>query len=133
MRTYTILLPDDKHLDTSRDISFEIKRVYYMYNVPPNTTRGKHAHIKLKQALHCPVGSCKISIDDGVNKEIYTLDSPQKILVIEGMVWRELFDFSSDVILSVFADDVYDEKDYVRDYEYFLELTKNKTKKNASV
>ncbi|MCK4870861.1 MAG: WxcM-like domain-containing protein, partial [Gammaproteobacteria bacterium] len=82
--------------------------------------RGLHAHRKLKQIAVCVHGSCRISLDDGKNKKDILLDSPNKGLLIEGLVWREMYDFSADSVLMVIADDYYNEEDYIRDYDTFL-------------
>ena len=113
-------------LEENKNIPFEIKRVYYIFNTLEGIRRGFHAHKKLKQLLVCVSGSCKILLDDGKSKEEISLDNPNKGLLIESMIWREMFDFSPDCVLMVLADDIYDESDYVRDYQQFLSyLNKN--------
>ena len=107
-------------LEENKNIPFEIKRVYYIFNTVEGTRRGFHAHKKLKQLLVCVSGSCKILLDDGKSKEEISLDNPNKGLLIESMIWREMFDFSPDCVLMVLANEVYDESDYFRDYQQFL-------------
>ena len=107
-------------LEENKNIPFEIKRVYYIFNTVEGIRRGFHAHKKLKQVLVCVAGSCKILLDDGKSKEEISLDNPNKGLLIESMIWREMFDFSPDCVLMVLADEVYDESDYFRDYQQFL-------------
>ena len=107
-------------LEENKNIPFEIKRVYYIFNTVEGIRRGFHAHKKLKQVLVCVAGSCKILLDDGKSKEEISLDNPNKGLLIESMIWREMFDFSPDCVLMVLANEVYDESDYFRDYQQFL-------------
>jgi dTDP-4-dehydrorhamnose 3,5-epimerase-like enzyme len=107
-------------LEGNKNIPFDIKRVYYIFDTKSNVRRGFHAHKKLKQLLVCVAGSCKILLDDGKSKEEISLDNPSKGLLIESMIWREMFDFSPDCVLMVLADDIYDERDYIRQYDEFL-------------
>ena len=107
-------------LEENANIPFAIKRVYYIFGTKDKIRRGFHAHKKLKQMAICVNGSCKFLLDNGKKKENILLDSPEKGLVIEDMLWREMYDFSSDCVLMVLADDYYDESDYIRDYDKFL-------------
>ena len=110
-----------------KDIPFRIKRVYYMYDTKEGVVRGKHAHKNLEQILVCIHGSCKILLDDGEEKKVVLLEHPHEGLYIANNIWREMFDFSDDAVLLVFASEFYDESDYIRDYGEFLELVgKNK-------
>lgn len=109
----------------SKQVPFEIKRVYYIFGTKPNVIRGKHAHYKLKQLLICVSGSVDILLDDGKNKDTIRLDSPDKGLYIDGFIWREMHNFSKDAVLVVLASDYYNEEDYIRDYSKFLEEVKN--------
>ncbi|MGI6463822.1 MAG: sugar 3,4-ketoisomerase [Candidatus Scatomorpha sp.] len=110
-------------LEAFKDIPFEIKRVYYMYDTGLNVRRGFHAHKDLKQILICIHGSCKILLDDGKEKTIVTLDKPYEGLYVSNDMWREMFDFSEDAVLMVLASEYYDESDYIRDYDEFLKYT----------
>ena len=103
-----------------RDIPFKIKRVYYMYDTAEGVVRGKHAHRKLVQILVCIHGSCKIRLDNGKEKKVVPLEKPYEGLYVANNMWREMFDFSEDAILLVFASELYDEDDYIRDYDEFL-------------
>ena len=103
-----------------RDIPFKIKRVYYMYDTAEGVVRGKHAHRKLEQILVCIHGSCKIRLDNGKEKKVVPLEKPYEGLYVANNMWREMFDFSEDAILLVFASELYDEDDYIRDYDEFL-------------
>ncbi len=111
-------------LESLKNVPFDIKRVYYIFNNKKNIKRGHHAHIKLKQLAVCVSGSCKFLLDYGKNKEIVELNNPGEGLFIDHMIWREMFDFSSDCVLMVLADSFYDEKDYIRNYEEFLKGVK---------
>ena len=112
-------------LEQNKNIPFDIKRVYYMYDTTPGVSRGFHAHKKLEQVLICVHGSCKVLLDDGVEKEIVTLDEPNKGLYISSNIWREMFDFSTDAVLMVLASELYDESDYIRNYDEFINYVKN--------
>jgi dTDP-4-dehydrorhamnose 3,5-epimerase-like enzyme len=107
-------------LEGNKNIPFEIKRVYYIYGTEKGVRRGFHAHKNLKQIAVCVSGSCKFLLDDGEKKEVVLLDSPDKGLFINKMIWREMFDFSENCVLIVLASDYYDESDYIRDYDEFL-------------
>lgn len=112
-------------LESLRNIPFEIKRVYYLFGTKEGVRRGYHAHKKLKQVAICVSGSCKFLLDDGIEKVIIELNNPDEGLLIEGLVWREMFDFTPDCVLMVLADDYYNEGDYIRDYKRFLEVVRN--------
>lgn len=103
----------------SKQVPFDVKRVYYIFGVNDNSVRGKHAHYKLKQLLICVNGSIDITVEDGKTKELFRLDNPSKGLYIEGFIWREMKNFSKDAVLVVLASEHYSEADYVRDYEKF--------------
>lgn len=107
-------------LEQNKDVPFEIKRIYYIYGTPKNVTRGYHAHKNLKQILICIHGSCKIKLDNGFESKIILLDKPYEGLYVESNMWREMFDFSSDAVLLVLASELYDEEDYIRNYDDFL-------------
>ena len=102
------------------EVPFEVKRVYYIFDTTPGTVRGKHAHRQLKQLLVCVSGACTIvcEMPDGTRSE-HRLDWPTKGLIIEGVVWREMKDFSKDAVLMVLASEHYDPADYIRDYAAF--------------
>ncbi len=105
-------------------VPFEIKRVYYIFDTTPGTVRGKHAHNVLKQVLICVSGACTIECEkpDGTKSE-HRLDWPDRGLLIEGLVWRQMKDFSKDAVLLVLASEHYDESDYIRDYSEFKRQT----------
>lgn len=101
-------------------IPFAFKRVYYLYDVPSGAERGGHAHIRQHAMLIALSGSFDVVLDDGVNKQTYTLNRPNKGLHIVKGIWRELQNFSSGAVCLSIAQDVFDEEDYIRSYEDFL-------------
>ena len=111
-------------LEEFKDIPFRIKRVYYMYDTAEGVTRGYHAHKCLQQILICIHGSCKIRLDNGKEKKVVPLEKPYEGLYVSNNMWREMFDFSPDAVLMVLASELYDESDYIRNYDEFLEFVK---------
>lgn len=111
-------------VEADRDVPFPIKRVYYLYEVPGNERRGFHAHKALEQCLICVHGSCTILLDDGREKETVVLDDPSEGLYVGPSTWREMYDFSPGAVLLVLASEYYDESDYIRDYQTFLNYIK---------
>ena len=101
----------------------------YMYDTVKGMVRGKHAHKSLEQILVCIHGSCKVQLDNGIEKKIVALERPYEGLYISNDIWREMFDFSPEAVLMVLASDYYKEEDYIRDYEEFLMLVQSKEKK----
>lgn len=97
-----------------------------MYDTVEGVTRGYHAHKSLEQILICIHGSCKIRLDNGVEKKVIPLEKPYEGLYVSNVMWREMFDFSPDAVLMVLASELYDESDYIRDYDEFLEFVKGK-------
>jgi len=110
-------------------VPFDIKRVYYLYDVPSGSERGGHAHKELKEFLVALSGSFDVVLKDGQEKEIVTLNKPYEGLLINPGIWRELQNFSSGSVCLVVASDVYIEEDYIRDFSEFLEYS-NDTPKN---
>lgn len=106
-------------LENGHNLPFDVKRVYYIYNTKPDIARGFHAHKKLKQLLIAVSGSVTIKSEYGGQIKEYTLSKPDEGLLIEGLVWREMHDFSPDCVLVVLADEYYNENDYIRDYSVF--------------
>lgn len=107
-------------LESCRDVPFEIKRIFYIFGVNGSAVRGCHAHYKTRQYLVAVSGYCRIKLDNGKVQDDYFLDSPDKGLLQDAMVWGEMYDFSDDCVLLVMADDYYDESDYIKDYNEFL-------------
>jgi dTDP-4-dehydrorhamnose 3,5-epimerase-like enzyme len=108
-------------LESDRNVPFALKRVYYIYGTRPGVRRGRHAHRKLRQLLVCVAGSCVVLLDDGREREDVRLTSNTEGLLLEPMVWHEMYDFSPGCVVMVLADDWYDEVDYIRDYQTFIE------------
>jgi dTDP-4-dehydrorhamnose 3,5-epimerase-like enzyme len=106
-------------------VPFDIKRVYYIYQTGKGVSRGFHAHRNLKQVAICVAGTCRMVLDNGKKREETWMSSPTQGLLIESMIWREMHDFSQDCVLLVLASEHYDESDYIRNYETFVELTED--------
>jgi hypothetical protein len=104
-------------LENGRNIPFDVKRVYYLYDVPGGAERGGHGHKHLQQFMISLSGSFDVLLDDGRNKKLVHLDRPYIGLHIVPGIWRELINFSSGAICLVLASEIYDEADYLRDYE----------------
>lgn len=111
-------------LEELKDIPFKVKRIYYMYDTKTGVRRGFHSHKTLEQILVCIHGTCKILLDDGKQKEIVHLDTPYEGLYVGPNMWREMFDFSDDAVLMCLASELYNESDYIRNYDEFLESIK---------
>ena len=101
-------------------IPFAIKRVYYLFDVPSDASRGGHAHKEQEELLIPLSGSFQVTIDDGKNKKSILLNKPNKGLLITREIWRELIDFSAGAVCLVVSSGEFDESDYIRDYEEFL-------------
>ncbi|MDO7975853.1 sugar 3,4-ketoisomerase [Oceanotoga teriensis] len=110
--------------ESNKDIPFEIKRIYYTYDVPINTKRGMHAHKELNQVLWCPYGEIEVILDNGKEKKSYLLDSPEKALLVGKGIWRDMYWKKENSVLCVAASDYYNEEDYIRDYDEFLKYVK---------
>lgn len=106
-------------------VPFDIKRIYYLYDIPQNSNRGAHAHKNLYQLILAAVGSFTIELDDGNKKKQFNLSRPSQGLIIVPSIWRNLTDFSSDAIALVLASEYYMETDYIRNYNEFLEYKRN--------
>ena len=107
-------------LENGKNLPFNVKRVYYIFDTKTGVSRGKHAHRDLKQLLIAVSGGVKIKCEYKNKTEEFLLDHPAKGLFIEGLVWREMYDFSPDCVLAVLASEYYNEADYIRDYQTFL-------------
>ncbi|MEL3908414.1 MAG: FdtA/QdtA family cupin domain-containing protein [Treponemataceae bacterium] len=113
-------------IEALKDIPFEIKRVYYLFDTQPNEARGFHAHKNLEQLVIAMDGACTFILDDGNKREEVVLNRPDVGLYIGKNMWREMHDFSYGCKLVVLASDYYDEKEYIRDYKEFLKSIKGK-------
>lgn len=111
--------------DFLKDIPFEPKRYFVVFNVPSEKTRGEHAHYKCQQFLICVKGSCAVVVDDGDNRCELLLDSPEKGIYLPPLVWGIQYKYSADAVLLVFASEPYDAADYIRNYSEFLTIRSN--------
>lgn len=125
----TIVELDKHHSDRKGNLSvvengetfpFDVKRVYYIYDVPGGESRGAHAHKELSQVIVAVSGSFKVTLDDGNVKRTFFLNRPYQGLYVKSGMWRDLDDFSSGAVCMVLASDVYKSEDYIRDYDEFL-------------
>jgi dTDP-4-dehydrorhamnose 3,5-epimerase-like enzyme len=111
-------------IEQKRQVPFEIKRVYYLYDVPAGESRGGHAHKECEQFIIAANGSFDVILDDGTNRETFHLNRPYLGLYISPLVWRELNNFSSGSVCLVLASEFYDDEDYLRDYETFEKIVR---------
>lgn len=108
-------------IEGNGDIPFDIKRVYYLYDVPGGESRGAHAHKALYQLLIAANGSFSVTLDDGKEKVTYNLKRPYYGLLIVPGIWRDIDDFSSGSVCLCLASEHYEAEDYIRDYNEFIE------------
>lgn len=105
-------------------LPYAIKRVYYLYDVPSNSTRGGHAHKELQQCLIALSGSFIVVVDDGKERKEILLNRPDKGLLIPNGIWRELIEFSAGAVCLSLVSAEYDEADYIREYDEFKKYKK---------
>lgn len=125
-----IIIELDKHhsdrkgnlsvVENEKDIPFNVKRSYYLYDIPGGESRGSHAHRALEQLMVAVSGSFRVTLDDGVEKRTFYLKRPNEGLLIKPGIWRDLDDFSSGAVCLVLASELYQKEDYIRDYTDFL-------------
>ena len=108
-------------------VPFQIRRVYYLYNVPVDSERGGHAHYDLEQVIFALSGSFRITVDDGFDRSEYWLRDPRSGLYVSRMIWREMDAFSQGAVCMVLASQPYIEADYIRDYEEYVRVVKGKS------
>lgn len=106
-------------VENGKEVPFDVKRIYYLYDVPGGADRGGHAHKELYQLIVAASGAFTVVLDDGINKKAFTLNRPYQGLLLKPGIWRTLTDFSSGSICMVLASEKYDEKDYIRVYNDF--------------
>lgn len=111
-------------IESGRHVPFEIRRVYYLYDVPGGATRAGHGHKTLEQLMIAMSGSFDVELDDGRAKKKYHLNRSSYGLYIPRMIWREIDNFSSGSVCMVLASNLFDEQDYYRDYQGFLRAVK---------
>lgn len=104
-------------------LPFEFKRIYYLFDIPSNAFRGGHSHIEQQEILIALSGSFEVILDNGIEKKTFSLNKPNIGLLIPNGIWRELQNFSSGAVCLVLASDVFDEADYIRNYDEFLKST----------
>ena len=109
-------------LEANRQIPFDVKRFFYIYGTQEGVPRGNHSHYKTKQFLVAVNGSCKVTLDNGKQKETFDLNKPNLGLFQDALIWGTMHDFSSDCVLMVLADEYYDASDYITNYDTFLEV-----------
>lgn len=114
-------------VENQRHIPFDIKRVYYTYDVPGGAERGAHAHKELKQLIIAMSGSFDITLDDGFEKQKFHLNRSYFGLYVCSMIWREIDNFSSGSVCMVLASELYSEADYYREYEDFFKAVRGET------
>ncbi|EAI3719874.1 WxcM-like domain-containing protein [Campylobacter coli] len=116
---------DDKNstliaIEKQVNCPFEIKRIFYIFDVPKNTIRGEHANLNSEFFFIGLKGECKIKIDNGKEQKNFILNNPKQGLYIDKMLWKQMYDFSKDCILLVLSNTLYDANEYIRDYNEFL-------------
>lgn len=111
-------------IESGKNIPFSIKRIYYLYDIPSGEARGGHAHKELYQLIVATSGSFDVLLDDGKNKKVVTLNRPDYALMVVPGIWRELLEFSSGAICLVLASQKYNENDYIREYNNYLNFYK---------
>ena len=109
-------------VENKKTIPFDVKRVYYLYDVPGGESRGSHAHKKLSQLIVAASGSFSVTLNDGNVKRTFILNRPYQGLYVVPGIWRELDDFSSGSVCMVLASSKYDASDYIRDYDEFIKF-----------
>jgi dTDP-4-dehydrorhamnose 3,5-epimerase len=111
-------------LEENKEIPFAVKRVYVIHGTLTDISRGFHAHRDLEQVVICVSGHCTFVTDDGDQRREFVLDSPNKGLYVKSMIWREMHHFSTNCVLVVLANRLYDPSDYVREYAEFQRLVR---------
>ena len=106
--------------ENGKTLPFNVKRVYYLYDVPGGESRGAHAHKALEQLIVAVSGSFRVTLDDGKQKHSFVLKRPYEALYVKPGIWRDLDDFSSGSVCLVLASRPYEAEDYIRDYEEYV-------------
>ena len=109
-------------IENNLDIPFEVKRIFYLYDIPGGESRGAHAHKECHQFLVSASGSFEVHLDDGINKKTVMLNQPYKGLNVPPGIWASEINFSSGAICLVMTSDMFDKDDYIRDYQDFLKF-----------
>lgn len=108
-------------VENKETVPFDVKRIYYLYDIPGGVSRGAHAHKELSQLIVAVSGSFRVTLDDGKVKRSFILNRPYQGLYVKSGIWRDLDDFSSGSVCMVLASDIYKNEDYIRDYQEFLD------------
>lgn len=112
-------------VEENKDLPFDLKRVFWVYDVPGGKNRGSHAHRSLIQLIIAVSGSFSVKVDDGVSKEIFFLNHPYQGLLVPPGIWNTLEDFSSGAVCMVLCSDFYKEEDYIRNYREYVSYVKS--------
>ena len=113
-------------LEEQLDVPFNIKRIFYIFGTQQDIARGNHSHYKTEQFLICVKGCCSVTLDNSSETKTYVLDSPNKALFQDALLWGSMHSFSADCVLLVLANMFYDESDYIRNYDEFVALFDSK-------
>ncbi len=112
-------------VENNKEVPFDIKRAYWTYDVPAGEWRGGHAHKKQRELILAVSGCFTLSLDDGTERKDVLLNHPYQAILVNDGIWRELHDFSSGAVCLVLTEEFFDEEDYIRDYQEFIEFKKN--------
>ena len=108
-------------VENNKEVPFDIKRAYWTYDVPAGEWRGGHAHKKQRELILAVSGCFTLSLDDGTERKDVLLNHPYQAILVNDGIWRELHDFSSGAVCLVLTEEFFDEEDYIRDYQEFLD------------
>ncbi len=114
-------------VEGNQDIPFDIKRVFYIYGSDATVVRGRHANYNSEFVLINVAGTSKVKVDDGMKQKVFNLDRPHMGIYLPKLVWKDMYDFSEDSVLLVLASTHYDGSEYIRDYDEYLEVMKQRT------
>ena len=109
-------------VENGKTLPFDVRRVYYLYDIPGGESRGAHAHKELTQMIVAVSGSFRVTLDDGNVKRSFILNRPYQGLYVKPGIWRDLDDFSAGAVCMVLASDIYKKEDYIRSYDEFIEF-----------
>ena len=115
-------------VEGNQDIPFDIKRVFYIYGSDQNVIRGRHANYQSEFVLINVAGTSKVKVDDGTTQKVYHLDRPHIGIYLPRLVWKDMYDFSEDSVLLCLASEHYDAEEYIRDYNVYLEVMREKNR-----
>ena len=115
-------------VEGNQDVPFEIKRIFYIYGSDENVVRGQHANLRSEFVLINVAGKSKVKVKDGLgNEAVFSLNRPHTGIYLPKMVWKDMYDFSKDSVLLVLSSEHYDPEEYIRDYDEFVKIVKQKT------